>query len=45
VLAGFGMFKLFRALHPRFGSMKASWMDLAVWSMLAGATDRRFIAG
>jgi hypothetical protein len=34
VLAGFGVFKLVRASHPRFGGMKASWMDLAVWSML-----------
>jgi hypothetical protein len=34
LLAGFGVFKLVRASHPRFGGMKASWMDLAVWSML-----------
>ncbi len=34
VLAGFGVFKLVRSSHPRFGGMKASWMDLAVWSML-----------
>jgi hypothetical protein len=34
MLAAFGAYKLLRSSHPRFGGMKASWMDLAIWSML-----------
>lgn len=34
VLAGFGLFKLMRSSHPRYGGMRATWMDLVVWSML-----------
>jgi hypothetical protein len=34
VLAGFGVYRLVRMRHPRFGGMRASWTDLVVWSML-----------
>ena len=34
VLLGFGVYKLFRNRHPRFGGMRVGMRDLAIWSCL-----------
>jgi hypothetical protein len=34
VLLGFGVYKLFRNSHPRFGGMRVGMRDLAIWSCL-----------
>jgi hypothetical protein len=34
VLLGFGLYRLFRARHPRFGGMVVGFRDLAIWSGL-----------
>lgn len=34
VLLGFGIYKLFRNSHPRFGGMRVGMRDLAIWSCL-----------
>jgi hypothetical protein len=33
-LIGFGLYKLFRHRHPRFGGMRVGFKDLVVWSFL-----------
>jgi hypothetical protein len=34
LLLGFGVFKLFRSGHPRYGGMRVGAVDLTVWSFL-----------
>ena len=34
ILLGFGIYRLWRHSHPRFGGMKVGFRDLAVWSFL-----------
>ncbi len=34
VLIGFGLLRLIRSRHPRWGGMQVNWRDLTIWSFL-----------